>query len=64
MKRGLEKLLVVTYDSHCGNRLIGGGLQSQMRADESRIVEVTPEKEIVMEIYFPAYSGLYNVWKR
>lgn len=48
-----------------GNTLIGWGLEvNGLRGDVPRITEVTSSGEVVLQIYFPDNSGLYNVFKQ
>jgi outer membrane protein assembly factor BamB len=47
-----------------GNTLIGWGLErDRQRATVPRITEVNQAGVVMMQIYFPDYSGLYNVFK-
>jgi hypothetical protein len=47
-----------------GDTLIGWGLEvTGLRSDVPRITEVNASGTVVMNIYFPDRSGLYNVFK-
>lgn len=47
-----------------GNTLIGWGMElNGMSSTTPRIVEVTPNREVVLEVYFPDNAGFYSAYK-